>query len=339
MLAIEGEITSGAVLACSILAGRVLNPILTLPALLVNQAHAKAAIKGLETLYRMETDNHGVDVPVAPERLRGQYELTRVSFSYPQKQAAIFVRHLKIEPGERVGVLGPIGAGKSTLLRVLAGMYRPQEGRALLDGLDIAQISRQLLSEQIGYLQQDHRLFQGTLRENLLIGMPDPGDEAMHDALTRTGLIKLVADHPRGLELPISEGGTGLSGGQRQLVAFTRHLLTRPPILLLDEPTASMDHAQEAKCIAVLSQELRNPARTLVLVTHKPSMLRLVDRLLIVAENQIVHDGPREQVLAHLARINNQDASAMAGVQGKAHMSAVSEILASAKAQASKPLV
>ena len=148
---------------------------------------------------------------------------------------------LKIGPGERIGLLGPIGAGKSTILRLLSGLYKPQEGRVLLDGLDIGGISRQALNRHIGYLQQDHRLFVGTLRENLLIGLPDPGDAVLKSVMERTGLMRLVASHPKGLELPIAEGGKGLSGGQRQLVAFTRLILCDPAIYLLDEPTASMD--------------------------------------------------------------------------------------------------
>lgn len=308
MEAIGGHITGGAVMACSILASRVLTPVLALPGLIVQQAQAEAALKGLDVLYTLETDHHGVANPLAPQKLEGQFTLIDTAFSYPDNQPAIQVAQLHIKPGERIGILGPIGSGKSTLLRVLAGIYRPQKGRVLLDGLDMTHINRQLVSEQVGYLQQDHRLFQGTLRENLLIGLPDPGDDAMHKALVRSGLITLVSGHPRGLDLPIREGGTGLSGGQRQLVAFSRLLLTQSPILLLDEPTASMDDAQERRCLSVLAEELRNSERTMVVVTHKHSMLPLVNRLIVVADNRIVLDGPRDQVLAHLAQRASQAA-------------------------------
>jgi ATP-binding cassette subfamily C protein LapB len=223
-----------------------------------------------------------------------------VEFAYGEGPLALQVANLKIKQGDKVGVLGPIGAGKSTLLRLLSGMYRPQEGRVLLDGLDLAHINRQVISQNIGYLQQDHRLFQGTLRENLLIGLPDPGDEVIHKALTRSGLLRLVSVHPKGLELPIFEGGKGLSGGQRQLVAFTRLLLCETIVLLLDEPTATMDNEQERLCLSVLQEEL-TPEKTLVLATHKPALLALVDRLLVIMGNQIVMDGPRDQVLAQLA--------------------------------------
>jgi ABC-type multidrug transport system fused ATPase/permease subunit len=208
---------------------------------------------------------------------------------------------LVITPGERIGILGPVGSGKSTLLRMLSGMYEPQQGRVLLDDLNIRQIDRQTVSEQVGYVQQDTRLFEGTLRDNLLIGSLDPGDDAIFSALKRTGLITLVAGHPRGLELPITEGGRGLSGGQRQLVAFTRLLLTRPNIYLLDEPTASMDDDLERRCLGVLQQEL-TPGKTLVVVTHKMTLLPLVNRLIVVVGNKVVMDSDRESIVKRLSQ-------------------------------------
>ncbi len=178
-------------------------------------------------------------------------------------------------------------------------MYQSNEGRILLDGLDIDQISRSLLADKIGYLQQEHRLFNGTLRQNLLVGIPDPGDEAIRNAAARTGLLAAITNHPKGLELMIAEGGKGLSGGQRQLVALTRLLLSNPSVWLLDEPTASMDEQTEQRCIQVLHQAIK-PEHTLVLVTHKPSLLALTSRLIVIANHQIVMDGPRDQVISQL---------------------------------------
>ena len=208
---------------------------------------------------------------------------------------------LNIQRGEHIAILGPIGAGKSTLLRLLSGLYVPQEGQVLLDGLDLAHISRQVVSQKIGYLQQDHRLFQGSLRENLLIGLPDPGDSVIQQAMTRTGMIHFVSAHPKGLERPITEGGKGLSGGQRQLLAFTRLILCKPDIYLLDEPTASMDDEQERRCIQVM-QELVDEGNTLIVVTHKPNLLPLVSRIVIVANHTLAMDGPRDAVLQRLAQ-------------------------------------
>lgn len=299
IIVMRGEMTMGALIACSILSGRILAPIMALPNLMVQHAHAQAALEGIERLYTLKAELEGVDPPLVPERIAGQFRLESVKFAYGDNPPSLQVAKLAIQPGESVAIVGPIGAGKSTLLRLLSGLYQTQEGRILLDGLDITHIKRQVLNQYIGYLQQDHRLFQGTLRENLLIGLPDPGDEAILQAMRRTGMDQFVAAHPKGLARPISEGGKGLSGGQKQLVAFTRLVLCNPPILLLDEPTATMDEEQERRCLSVLRQEAQN-GKTLVVVTHKPSLLSLVNRIIVVAANQIMMDGPRDAVLAQL---------------------------------------
>ncbi len=318
----QGGMTMGALIACSILSGRILAPVMALPGLMVQHAHAKAALDGLEKLYLLKTDHEGVDRPLIPTQIRGHYTLDNVQFAYPSDNpmapnpAALVVPNLEIQAGERVGILGPIGSGKSTLLRLLCGLYHAQQGRILLDGLDITHISREVLSRQVGYLQQDHRLFQGTLRENLLIGLPDPGDDALQQAMERTGMNRLVASHPRGLERPIMEGGKGLSGGQRQLVAFTRLALARPGVMLLDEPTASMDDEQERRCLSVIAQEAA-AGKTLVVVTHKPSLLPLVNRLIVVVGSRLVLDGPRDVILEKLnaANRNLNTSQAEAAVQ------------------------
>lgn len=299
-LAAEGYMTMGALIACSILSGRALAPVAQVPALVVQAAQARAALDMLEKVYALETDNHDIERPLVPEKVGGMYELERVRFAYAGAPKGLTVQQLRIRAGEKIGVVGPIGSGKSTLLRLLSGMYRANEGRVLLDSLDVDQISRQFLGEKIGYLQQDHRLFSGTLRENLLIGIPDPGDEAIKQAAARSGLLTAISGHPKGLELPIAEGGKGLSGGQRQLVAFTRLLISHPQLWLLDEPTAAMDTATEQKCLQALQEEVR-PQDTLVLVTHKANLLPLVDRLIVIANHQIVIDGPRDEVLKKLA--------------------------------------
>jgi ATP-binding cassette subfamily C protein LapB len=303
VLVVHGDFTTGALVACTILGGRVLAPLAAIPSILVQHAQAKAAIKGLERICALETDTSGVSQPLRPDVLRGDYQLSETRFTYGDlKDApiALTINDLRIRSGDRVGILGPVGSGKSTLLRILTGMYRPQTGRVLLDGLDMSHIDRQIITDQVGYLQQDTRLFQGTLRDNLLIGLPNLGDQVIYEALKRSMLIHLVTNHPRGLELPIFEGGRGLSGGQRQLVAFTRFLLTQPNIWLLDEPTASMDEELERHCLQILAQEMLDPERTFVVVTHKASLLPLVSRLLVIVGNRVVMDGPRDEVLAKL---------------------------------------
>lgn len=302
----SGDMTMGGLIACSILGGRILAPVMSIPNLLVQHSHAKAAKLNIEQLFSLQQDNHGVAHPLSPSHVAGNFDLEKVTFNYQDnEQPALAINKLHIKAGERIAILGAIGSGKSTLLKILSGLYAPTQGRILLDGLDIQQISRESLSEQVGYLQQDHRLFEGTLRENLLIGLPAPSDDVMRDALIKTGLIKLVASHSSGLDLSISEGGKGLSGGQKQLVAFTRLLLTKPTILLMDEPTASMDNRQELQCINVLSKEF-GQGSTLIVATHKMPLLQLVDRIIIMDNQKIVMDGPKEQVLKQLKGNDDQ---------------------------------
>ena len=258
----------------------------------------------------------------------GNYQCDNVIFKYAgNDRPALKIPQLSIRAGERIAILGAIGSGKSTLLKLLSGLYATSEGRVMLDGLDINQISRETMSEQIGYLQQDHRLFQGTLRENLLIGMPTPPDDVLQNALMRTGLIKLVSSHSSGIDLPISEGGRGLSGGQKQLVAFTRLVLTNPSVWLLDEPTASMDNMQEQQCLHVLAQELQKGGKTLIVSTHKMALLNLVDRIIIMADNQIVMDGPKQAVLAQLQK-NENEARQKALAQQQAQQEAQRQLMA-----------
>lgn len=298
----QGDMTMGGLIACSILGGRVLAPVMAIPGLLVQYSHAKAAKLNIEALFSLEQDNQGVAYPLSPTHIKGAYQCDSLVFNYQgNDRPALDVHQLVIKPGERIAILGPIGSGKSTLLKVLAGLYAPTKGRVLLDGLDIHQISRETLSERLGYLQQDHRLFQGTLRENLLIGMAAPNDDVLQDALNKTGLINLVASHSSGLDLPISEGGKGLSGGQKQLVAFTRLLLTKPDVFLLDEPTASMDNRQEQRCLQVLQHELAK-GQTFIVSTHKTALLDLVDRLIIMDNHRIIIDGPKQAVLDDLRK-------------------------------------
>lgn len=307
----QGDMTMGGLIACSILGGRVLAPVMTLPSLLVQYSHAKAAKLNIETLFSLEQDNQGVAFPLSPSRIKGAYQCDELVFNYKNNdRPAIDIDKLTIKAGERIAILGPIGSGKSTLLKVLAGLYAPTKGRVLLDGLDIHQISRETLSERLGYLQQDHRLFQGTLRENLLIGMAAPNDDVLQEAMEKTGLINLVSNHSSGLDLPISEGGRGLSGGQKQLVAFTRLLLTKPDVFLLDEPTASMDNRQEQRCIQVLQKELQ-AGQTFIVSTHKTALLELVDRLIIMDGQRIIIDGPKQAVLNKLME-NNQNTNKQA---------------------------
>lgn len=304
----SGQLSAGALIAASILAGRVLAPVAALPGLIVQWAHARTALDSLEEVFRLELDNHSVEHPLTPERIRGAYELSDLRFAYPGGSETLAIRRLSIQAGEKVGIVGPIGAGKSTLLKILAGLYRADAARATLDGLDIQQIDRDLLSEQVGYCPQQPRLFAGTLRDNLLMGAAAVSEDQLLEVCRNTGVADVIARHPQGLELPILEGGEGLSGGQRQLVAVTRLILARPNVWLLDEPTASMDELSEARCLDVLRKSI-GQHQTVVLVTHKPTVLSMVDRIIVLTDKGIVADGNRAEVaqaLHHLPRARTQ---------------------------------
>ncbi len=299
LLVSRAELTMGALIACSILAGRVLAPVAMIPSQMALWAHTQAALQGLDRLWALHDDHHGQAQPVVLQQLRGDYRFDAVVAQYGANQA-LSVAQLKIGAGEKVGVLGPVGAGKTTLLRLMSGLYKPQQGRILLDDIDLSHIAKPALADHLGYVQQDGRLFAGTLRDNLILGQIDPGDDAILGAARRTGLLQaVISAHPKGLQQEIFEGGSGLSGGQRQLVNLTRAFLREPSVWLLDEPTASMDRSLELQVTRALQAALK-PQDTLVLVTHKAEMLALVDRVIVIAGHQIVMDGPKAQVLQQL---------------------------------------
>lgn len=298
LMVAKGELSMGSLIACSILSSRILQPIAALPSQLIQWGFCKSALTGLDQIWHLPDDHQG-QPPVVLESVQGHFALKEVVYGYGPL-AALKVAKLNISSGEKIGILGPIGAGKTTLLRLLSGMYKPQLGEITLDGVDLAYIAKPLLAEQLGYLQQEGRLFAGTLRDNLLVGMTDPGDEILKGVALQTGLHHAVlANHPLGFDLPIQEGGQGLSGGQRQLVNLTRVFLRRPRIWLMDEPTAAMDRQLADHVTHAFKQALR-PQDTLVLVTHKPEMLTLVDRLVVIAKHEVLLDGPKEQVLRQL---------------------------------------
>lgn len=296
------NMTMGALIACSILSGRINGPLIgQLPGMVISWAYTRISLEMLDGIMKLPTDRSlGSDV-LRPTRLKGGISLRGLTFTHPGARVGLEVPQLDIRPGERVGVIGGVGSGKSTLLRLMSGLYAPAEGRVLIDGLDAATIAEDVLRRNVGYLPQDYRLINGTLRDNLLLGLDDPGDDKLMEAAARTGLDALIAAHPKGVDLPISEGGRGLSGGQRTIAGLTRLQLFEPTLQLLDEPTSNLDVQSEQRVLQALQAKLR-PEDTLVLVTHKLQLLNMVQRVIVMANGRIVLDGPTQDVIARLTQ-------------------------------------
>lgn len=306
-----GELTMGALIATVMLAGRATAPLSQVVGLALRFQQAKAAMSSLNGLMAMPVDRDTSREYLAKPTISGQLSLKNVGFAYPappmQPNPAVLQGiNLSIKPGERVAILGRIGSGKSTLLRVMARLYLPVNGQMFTDGLDVNQIDPADWRKAVGYVGQDARLFYGTLRENVMIGMPEATPEEFLRVLRLTGLDQIAARHPKGINLPIGEMGEGLSGGQRQLVSLARSLLARPSLLLLDEPTSAMDSQTEVQFLEHLKRATEN--QTLVVVTHRPSLLALVDRIIIVDDGKVSADGPKDKILAALSGNTSKEA-------------------------------
>lgn len=296
----QGRMTTGALIASAIVAGRVNGPLVTqLPSFIVQWGYARASLRMLDNILKLPTDEGPEAANLRPTSLAGAIRLENVRFAYPGAREGLVIPHLDIKAGERVAIVGGIGSGKTTLLRIMAGLYAPAAGRVMIGGLDASQLAPDVLRQHLGYLAQDYRLVNGSLRDNLLLGISNPGDDAIMAAAAKTGLIQLINSHPRGLDLPIAEGGRGLSGGQRTLTGLTRLLLAKPDMLLLDEPTASLDDAIEGAALSAIAGNLGGSS-TLVVVTHKMRLLSLVNRVIVMVNGQIVLDGPTNEVIARL---------------------------------------
>jgi ATP-binding cassette subfamily C protein LapB len=294
-----GQITMGALIACSILSNRALSPITQIATLVTQWQHAREALRGLDEMMALAVEHPEGSKAIIPSSCSGAIRLDGAGFSFNGKLPALQPLTLSFCPGERAAIVGPVGSGKSTLIRLLSGLYRPSEGKAFLDGVDMALLAPEFLHEQIGYLPQDVRLLRGTLRENLALGLAPPADGELLRVAELTGLHRVISAHPLGLDLPIFEGGRGLSGGQRQLVGLTRLLIAKPKVLLLDEPTAAMDGELEASVMQHVFSALPDQT-TMIIVTHKTSLLRLLDRIIVMDQGRVALDGPRTEVLARL---------------------------------------
>lgn len=297
-----GELTMGGLIACSIISGRALAPMAQIPQLMIQWKSAQIALKSLDDIMAMPSDRDAAQRLVVPEQCQGHLRLDQIKFHYQHQQPAFEVAALEFRPGERVAVIGAVGSGKTTFIKLLSGLYKPGAGQVFLDGVEMQHLAPEYVRQHIGYLPQDVRLFNGSLRDNLTLGLPTPSDATILAACRLTGLDQVIQAHPKGLELDISEGGRGLSGGQRQLVGLTRMLIAQPNILLLDEPTASMDAQLEAKVMHHLFQKIA-PDAVLVVVTHKPAVLSEVNRIIVVDRGHVMLDGPRDAVIEKLRQL------------------------------------
>ncbi|MGV3653649.1 MAG: type I secretion system permease/ATPase [Noviherbaspirillum sp.] len=296
----DKSLTMGALIASTLLAGRALAPLSQVAGLATRFHHARSALAGLDRIMNLPDEHPPGKRFLHRPDFQGGVEFREVSFAYPEQQIeALSKVSFRVAAGDRVGIIGRIGSGKSTIEKLILGFYQPTSGSVWIDGVDLQQIDPADLRRNIACVPQDPMLFFGSVRDNIVMGAPYVDDQAVLRAAEIAGVTDFVNRHPQGFDMPVGERGEGLSGGQRQAIAIARALLLDPPLLLLDEPTNALDNRSEENFKARLAKEL--DGKTLVLVTHRASMLTLVNRLIVVEGGRIVADGPKEQVLEALS--------------------------------------
>ena len=296
----ERTLTMGGLIACSILAGRAVAPLAQISQLLSRITATRTAYHQLNELMDLPPEGPAGEA-LYLSRPEGRIEFRNVSFRYPNaSEKALDGVSFTIQPGEHVALLGRVGSGKSTIARLLLGLYPPEDGLVMIDGTDIRQIDPNSLRSNIGAALQESVLLTGSVRENIALGREDIDDEAMIRAAELSGTHQFIGQIANGYDLRLADRGEGLSGGQRQSIAVARALVARPQILVFDEPSSAMDAQTETALIQRLQTELKG--RTLMLITHRPPLLQLVERILLVDKGKVVLDGPRDQVLKQITR-------------------------------------
>lgn len=295
----EQDLSMGGLIACVILSGRAIAPLAQVASLVANYEQSLKALKTLDEIMALPDEHDAERRYLHRPEVRGGVEFQGVDFTYPGTEyGALKGVSFRIQPGEKVALIGRIGSGKSSVQKLLMGLYKPTEGAIAIDGVDLNQIDPSDLRRSIGYVPQDVMLFAGSVRDNITIGLPRASDGQILQAAHLSGVDVFVNQHPLGFDMPVGERGSALSGGQRQAVALARALLHNPSVLVLDEPSNSMDNASED----YLRRQLKGYAqqKTLLMVTHKMSLLDLVDRLIVIDGGQVIADGPKDSVLEAL---------------------------------------
>ena len=293
----DGEMTIGALIACSILTGRTMAPLALVAGILSRLQQSMTSLKNLNLIMSLPVERPPEKSFLSRTIGKGTIEFQNVTFAYPDSQIpALRNVSFRIEPGERVGILGPIGSGKTTISKLLISLYAPSDGAVVIDGTDLRQIDPSDIRRAIGVILQDVILFHGTVRDNIAMGTPHADDEMIFRAASQAGVHEFISRHPHGYDLMVGERGQTLSGGQRQCIALARALVPDPPIVLMDEPTSMMDMSSERQFIKRLKELLTG--KTLILITHRPSMFNLVDRLIVMSQGRVIADGPRDEILS-----------------------------------------
>lgn len=296
---IAGDLSQGGLIAAYLLSSRAMAPISQAAGLLAQYHQAATALGSLEEVMARPVERPVGKDWVHRPALHGEIEFRNVSFSYPgDEQQTLNGVSFKVKAGEKIAILGRNGSGKSTLEKLLMGLYHPDSGSILIDGIDLRQLDPADLRRNIGYIPQDIHLFYGTLRENILIAAPHATDQQLIDCARLSGLTSLTDRHPDGFDLMVGENGQRLSGGQRQSVAIARAIISEPPILLLDEPTGALDHASEELVKRSLTE--LGQGKTALIITHRTAMLELTQRILVIDGGKIVADGPKKDVVEAL---------------------------------------
>jgi ATP-binding cassette subfamily C protein LapB len=298
-LLVDGKITMGGIIAASMLAGRAMAPLGQVAGLLMQYQNAKTSLSAVESHMQLPIERPANSSFLHRDSFRGEIEFRNVTFRYPDRDdIALKNVSFKMQAGEKVGVIGRVGSGKTTIEKLILGLYQPEEGAVLIDGIDTRQIDPAELRRAIGFVPQDPLLFFGTLKQNIALGNAAADDAQVLAAAELAGIAEFANANPRGFDMQIGERGDSLSGGQRQAVSIARAILNDPPMLILDEPSSAMDHQSEER----LKQRLRSylAGKSMLLVTHRTSLLELVDRLIVIDQGQIMADGPKAQVVEAL---------------------------------------